>query len=105
MTIAALCAALSDPTRVDLVERLAHAPASLSALAAPYDMTLTAVRKHVGVLEDAGLVSRHKEGRVVACTLRPEPLEELAGWLTDRRSFWTGALDRLDSTLGGRNPA
>jgi DNA-binding transcriptional ArsR family regulator len=64
-------------------------------------MSLTAVGKHVGVLVDAGWVARHKRGRVVTCSLRPEPLDELAGWLTDRRTFWTAALDRLDTALGG----
>jgi DNA-binding transcriptional ArsR family regulator len=67
MTVAVLCAALGDPTRAALVERLAQGPASLSELAAPYDMTLTAIRKHVGVLEDAGWVERRKHGRVVTC--------------------------------------
>jgi DNA-binding transcriptional ArsR family regulator len=101
MTVAALCAALGDPTRAALVERLAGGPASLSELAAPYDMSLTAVRKHVGVLADAGWVERTKHGRVVTCRLRPEPLDELAGWLTDRRTFWTAALDRLDTAIEG----
>ena len=81
MTVAVLCAALGDPTRAGLVERLAQGPASLSELAAPYAMTLTAIRKHVGVLEDAGWVERRKHGRVVTCRLRPEPLAELEGWL------------------------
>ena len=99
MTVVVLCAALGDPTRAALVERLARGPASLSELAAPYDMTLTAIRKHVGVLVDAGWVARHKQGRVVTCRLRPEPLGELETWLTDRRTFWTSALDRLDAAL------
>ena len=99
MTVATLCAALGDPTRTGLVERLAQGPASLSELAAPYDMTLTAVRKHVGVLVDAGWVERHKTGRVVTCRLRAEPLTELESWLTDRRAFWVAALDRLDTAL------
>jgi DNA-binding transcriptional ArsR family regulator len=99
VTVAVLCAALGDPTRAGLVERLARGPASLSELAAPYAMSLTAVRKHVGVLEDAGWVERRKRGRVVTCRLRPEPLAELEGWLADRRTFWTAALDRLDSSL------
>lgn len=99
MTVATLCAALGDPTRAGLVERLARGPASLSELAAPYDMSLTAVRKHVGVLVDAGWVDRRKSGRVVTCRLRPEPLAELESWLTDRRAFWTAALDRLDTAL------
>jgi DNA-binding transcriptional ArsR family regulator len=104
MTVAVLCAALGDPTRAALVERLAQGPASLSELAAPYDMTLTAIRKHVGVLEGAGWVERRKHGRVVTCRLRPEPLVELEGWLGDRRTFWTAALDRLDNSLEGEQP-
>jgi DNA-binding transcriptional ArsR family regulator len=99
VTVTALCAALGDPTRAGLVERLAEGPASLSELAAPYAMSLTAVRKHIGVLVDAGWVERRKHGRVVTCRLRPEPLDELAGWLTDRRTFWTSALNRLDTAL------
>jgi len=99
VTVAVLCAALGDPTRAALVERLAEGPASLSELAAPYPITLTAVRKHVGVLVDAGLVERHKHGRVVTCRLRPGPLDELADWLTDRRTYWTAALDRLGDSL------
>jgi len=71
----------------------------MSELAAPYDMTLTAVRKHVGVLVDAGWVERRKHGRVVICRLRPEPLGELETWLTDRRTFWASALDRLGTAL------
>jgi DNA-binding transcriptional ArsR family regulator len=103
VTVAVLCAALGDPTRADMVERLAAGPASLSDLAAPYAMTLTAARKHVGVLVDAGWVERRKRGRVVTCRLRPEPLGELEAWLTDRRAFWTSALDRLDSALEGES--
>jgi DNA-binding transcriptional ArsR family regulator len=99
VTVAVLCAALGDPTRAALVERLAQGPASLSELAAPYDMTLTAIRKHVGVLEGAGWLERHKHGRVVTCRLRPEPLAELESWLGDRRTFWTAALDRLGNSL------
>src|SRR3954469_3066120 len=104
MPVATLCAALGDPTRARVVERLAQGPASLSELAAPYEMSLTAVRKHVGVLVDAGWVDRGKSGRVVRCRRRPEPLGELETWLTDRRRFWTSALDRLDSALGAELP-
>ena len=104
MSLPVLCAALGDPTRADMVERLAHGPASLSDLAAPYAMTLTAARKHVGVLVDAGWVERRKHGRVVTCRLRPEPLGELEAWLNDRRAFRISALDRLDTALGGDHP-
>jgi DNA-binding transcriptional ArsR family regulator len=103
VTVAVLCSALGDPTRADMVERLAAGPASLSELAAPYAMTLTAARKHVGVLVDAGWVERRKHGRVVTCRLRPEPLGELEAWLTDRRVFWASALDRLGTALEGES--
>lgn len=99
MPVDSLCAALGDPTRLSLVTRLSHGPLSLSELAAPYAMSLTAVRKHVGVLESAGWVARSKSGRVVTCRLRPEPFAELERWLTSNRAFWTSALDRLESSL------
>jgi DNA-binding transcriptional ArsR family regulator len=100
VTTAVLCAALGDPTRAAMVERLSRGPASISELAAPHQMTLTAARKHVGVLVDAGWVERRKAGRVVTCRLRPEPFTELEGWLADQRAFWTLALDRLGAVLG-----
>lgn len=96
-----VCAAIGDPTRLGLVERLAAGPASLSALAEPYPMTLTAVRKHVAILTKAGWVEQHKQGRVVTCRLRPEPLTELERWASDMHAFWTGALDRLDAAIAG----
>jgi len=99
VSVAFLCAALGDPTRAAMVERLSRGPASISELAAPHPMSLTAARKHVGVLVEAGWVERHKRGRVVTCRLRPEPFGELEGWLTDRRTFWTSALDRLGAAL------
>lgn len=99
MPIDVLCAALGDPTRAGLVETLSRGPASLSDLAAPYAMSLTAVRKHLGVLEAAGWVSRSKSGRVVTCTLNPEPFAELERWLTSNRAFWSAALDRLETSL------
>ncbi|HEX5088870.1 MAG TPA: metalloregulator ArsR/SmtB family transcription factor [Nocardioides sp.] len=104
MTVAVLCAALGDPTRAAMVERLSRGPASISELAAPHAMTLTAARKHVGVLVDAGWVERRKRGRVVTCRLRPEPFGELEGWLTDRRAFWTSALGRLGAVLDEEQP-
>ena len=99
MPVDVLCAALGDPTRAGLVETLARGPASLSALATPYSMSLTAVRKHVAVLEAAGWVSRSKTGRVVTCSLNREPFAELERWLTSNRAFWSGALDRLETSL------
>ena len=104
MAIAVLCSAIGDPTRAAMVERLSGGPATMSELAAPFPMTLTAARKHVEILVDAGWVERRKRGRVVTCRLLPEPLRELEDWLTDRRAFWTAALDRLDLVLEGDLP-
>ncbi len=99
MTLAPVLAALADATRRDVVERLARGEATVGALAAPYAMSLPAFTKHVSVLVDAGLVDRRKVGRTVVCTLRPQPLQEVATWVADVTSYWTGTLDRLERIL------
>lgn len=89
-------AALSDPTRRALLARLAqHDALSVSALAAPFAMSLPAVMKHLDVLSDAGLVSRTKTGRTVSCRLAPGPMEEAMQWLARYQRFWNEQLDRL----------
>jgi DNA-binding transcriptional ArsR family regulator len=89
-------AALSDPTRRALLARLAeHDELSVSALAAPFAMSLPAVMKHLDVLSDAGLVSRAKTGRTVSCRLAPGPMEEAMQWLARYQHFWNEQLDRL----------
>lgn len=89
-------AALADPTRRALVMRLAEQPGlSVSALAAPFRMSLPAVMKHLDVLADAGLVARRKTGRVVACRLRAEPMRGAFEWLNRYEKFWSEQLDRL----------
>lgn len=89
-------AALSDPTRRALIARLAeHDELSVSALAAPFAMSLPAVIKHLDVLSDAGLVSRAKTGRTVSCRLAPGPMEEAMQWLARYERFWNEQLDRL----------
>ncbi|PXW23467.1 transcriptional regulator, ArsR family [Paraburkholderia caballeronis] len=89
-------AALSDPTRRALLARLAeHSELSVSALAEPFAMSLPAVMKHLDVLSDAGLVTREKTGRTVACRLAPGPMEEAMQWLARYQRFWTEQLDRL----------
>ena len=99
MSIERACAALGDPTRLAMVERLARGPASLSELAAPLPMSLTAVSKHLAVLVEAGWVQRHKAGRVVTCRLLPGPLDEISRWSDDVRGWWDGALDRLGAAI------
>ena len=100
-------AALTDPTRRDVVGRLAILPlgtvVSVSALAAPYPMSLQAVSKHLLVLERAGLITCQKSGRVRRCHLMPAPLRGLSAWIESHRSFWEGqfyALDRFLETTG-----
>lgn len=91
--------ALGDPTRCALVERLAHGPATVSDLAAPYEMSLPAITKHLTVLERAGLIRRERVGRHVRCTLQPQALTDVEAWADRHHRFWTGALRRLDAVL------
>jgi len=91
--------ALGDATRRDMVERLTDRPMSVSALAAPYDMTLTAVGQHLAILEAAGLVTTEKQGRVRVCKADARGLKVLQNWLSDRRSPMEKQLDRLGDIL------
>jgi DNA-binding transcriptional ArsR family regulator len=89
-------AALSDPTRRALIARLVESDGlSVSELAKPFPVSLPAVMKHLDVLSDAGLVARTKTGRVVACQLKAEPMEQAMNWLNRYLRFWTEQLDRL----------
>ncbi|WP_429321129.1 ArsR/SmtB family transcription factor [Paraburkholderia sp. GAS448] len=89
-------AALADPTRRALLARLsAHADLSVSELAQPFAMSLPAVMKHLDVLSGAGLITRTKTGRTVACRLAPGPMEQAMEWLARYQRFWTDALDHL----------
>ncbi len=94
-TLDAALSALADPTRRQIIEQLARGDATLSELAAPHDMSMPAIMKHVGKLTDAGLVSRTKAGRVVTCRLNPEPLDEASRWLNEHLEFWNKRLDAL----------
>ena len=93
-------AALSDPTRRALLARLeAEDTVSVSDLAKPFAMSLPAIMKHLDVLTDAGLVTRQKTGRTVACRLRAQPMQEAMNWLSKYERFWTERLDRLAAYL------
>jgi DNA-binding transcriptional ArsR family regulator len=92
-------AALSDATRRGILARLASGEASVSELAAPYDMSLPAVSKHLRVLESAGLVTRNKEGRVQRCRLEAAPMRSAADWIEHYRRFWEAQLDSLHQFL------
>ena len=91
--------ALADPTRLAIVGRLGHGEATMGELAAPHRITPPAITKHVGVLVDAGLVSRRRVGRTVVCALRPEAISEVEQWLSDLTSYWNRTVDRLEELL------
>jgi DNA-binding transcriptional ArsR family regulator len=97
--LGATFAALADPTRRAIVERLARGEASVSELADPFKMTLPAISKHLTVLEDAGLVVRRKEGRVRHCTMTDEPMREAVKWIATHGRFWEDQLDSLGAFL------
>ncbi|WP_345789459.1 metalloregulator ArsR/SmtB family transcription factor [Paraburkholderia terrae] len=89
-------AALADPTRRALLARLSErGDASVSQLAEPFAMSLPAVMKHLDVLADAGLITRTKTGRTVACRLSAAPMEQAMSWLQRYQQFWSEALDQL----------
>ena len=92
-------AALSDATRRGVLEQLGRADASITDLAETFDMTLTGMKKHVGVLEQAGLVTTKKIGRVRMCQLGPRRLEEETAWLERYRQHWDERFDELDKVV------
>ena len=100
-TIDRTFAALADPTRRSMVERLARGPASVSDLAAPFALTLAAIMQHLSVLEAAGLVRSEKRGRVRTCELDTAGLTSVEQWVTVRRATWERRLDRLGVLLDG----
>jgi DNA-binding transcriptional ArsR family regulator len=95
-------AALSDPTRRDILDRLVRGPASIGELAGPSGMTLTGMRKHVHILERARLVTTEKVGRTRRCRLGPERLDEAARWIQLYRRQWERRLDGLEAYLDQR---
>ncbi len=93
-------AALSDATRRGVLEQLGRAHASITELAEKFHMTLTGMKKHVGVLEQAGLVTTEKVGRVRTCKLGARRLEEEAAWIERCRQLWAARFDELDTVVG-----
>ncbi|MBB3389977.1 DNA-binding transcriptional ArsR family regulator [Rhizobium sp. BK275] len=98
-TLSAAFAALADPTRRAIIARLAEGEASVNELAAPFDMSLPAVSKHLKVLEKAGLISRGKEAQWRPARLEPQTMKSIADWLEQYRRFWESSFDRLDGYL------
>jgi len=91
--------ALGDPTRRAILEKLSDGPLSVSRLATPFDITLTAVVQHLQVLEESGLVHTEKVGRVRTCRIETAGFSALEQWIGDRRSTWERRLDRLGDLL------
>ena len=92
-------AAISDATRRAVLEQLGRADASITDLAEKFHMTLTGMKKHVGVLEQAGLVTTQKVGRVRTCKLGSRALEEEAAWIEKYRQLWAARFDELDEVI------
>jgi DNA-binding transcriptional ArsR family regulator len=92
-------AALSDATRRGVLEQLGRADASITDLAEKFHMTLTGMKKHVGVLEQVGLVTTEKVGRVRTCKIGPRRLEEEAAWIERYRQLWDARFDELDKVV------
>ncbi len=92
-------AALSDATRRGVLEQLGRSDASITDLADKFHMTLTGMKKHVGVLEEAGLVTTEKVGRVRTCKLGARGLEDAAAWIERHRELWNARFDELDQVV------
>src|SRR5713101_7538650 len=93
-------AALADPTRRAILARLVSGEAAVTELAAPVEMSLPAISKHLKVLERAGLIARSREAQWRPCRLEAGPLKDAAEWLEHYRRFWEQSFDRLDDYLG-----
>ena len=92
-------AALADPTRRAILARLAGGEAAVGELAAPFDMSLPAVSRHLRVLEEARLIERRVDAQWRMCRLRPQPLKQAVDWIEHYRRFWESSLDRLADLL------
>ncbi len=92
-------AALADPTRRAIVDRLSGGPISVTELAKPFSMSLPAIHKHIGVLEDAGLIASEKVGRVRTCRIKADSMQAAAKWLEHYSRFWDSKLDDFEKFL------
>lgn len=91
--------ALADPTRRAILARLSRGQATVNELAAPFDMSLPSISRHLKVLEAAGLITRGREAQWRPCKLEAAPLKQVDGWLAKYRQFWSGSFDRMDALL------
>lgn len=92
-------AALADPTRRSILEQLSRGVTSVTALAEPYDMSLPAISKHLGVLERSGLIERGRDAQWRPCRIKAAPLKEAVNWIEQYRQHWEESFDRLDAYL------
>ena len=92
-------AAVADPTRRAILARLIQGPATVGELAEPFDISQQAVSKHLAQLLDARLVEKERRGRTQVCTLRPDPIREVAAWAEDYRRLWEARFGMLDDVL------
>jgi DNA-binding transcriptional ArsR family regulator len=97
--LSAVFAALADPTRRDILARLSTGVRSVTELAEPYDMSMPAITKHLGVLERSGLIERGREAQWRPCRIQAAPLKEAVDWIGQYRRHWEERLDRLDDYL------
>ena len=91
--------ALADPTRRAILQRLSRGSARVTEIAEPFEISLNSVSKHIRALERARLVQRRREGREHILSFNPQPLDELASWIENKRAFWTARLDDLEREL------
>lgn len=97
-------AALADPTRRRIIERLARKPLTVGEIAAEFTISQPAISKHVRLLEESGLIEREIVGRVHVLNLSPQAMESAVEWIERQRRYWSGVLDRLDSILAKQPP-
>jgi DNA-binding transcriptional ArsR family regulator len=96
--------ALADPTRREILRRLARAESRVTDLAAPFEISLNSVSKHIKLLERAKLVERRKVGREHILRFRPDPLLRVQKWVLDQQAFWRASLEAIDDLLSAENP-
>lgn len=99
LNLDAVFAALADPTRRRIIERLARRPLTVGEIAQEFAISQPGISKHVRVLEDSGLLRRQVDGRFHRCTLTPRSIDAASAWIERQRTFWTATLDRLDVYL------
>lgn len=97
--LSATLSALADPTRRAILARLSQGETTVGDLAAPFEISLPAVSRHLKVLENAGLITRGRDAQWRPCRLQPEPLKNVSDWLETYRRFWEGGFDKMETYL------